>query len=429
VASLHRQREREDRHTTHKPIVDLYATDGLAALIVDRPAEDALSRGFVVEGDKEKAVQNEIDRLDAITALTDAARWSRLHGGGVILPLVDDRLTLDQPIGIDNIRQINDLKVYPVSAITASAVRYTDERLANYGEPIFYTIQPPSGLPFPVHESRLLRVPGEPLAYAQSVGREIPWIGRSAIEGCREDLGRYREALRLIKEILRRKQQAVYKMKGMAETMAIREFDADGSMRFDGKALVMDRLNLTDAVRGTETTIGVDGEDDFTVLDASVSGLDAVLAGYRIALAASSGIPVPILFGEGLSGLGNSGSGEQSIYHGRVRQVQERSLRPALERLVSLIWAQSEVRAREPEGWRITFNPLWSPSEKEVADAENVRATAWKTRAEALIALGDAQVMLPEEVRGYAAKQWPELGIRGGTEPVRLPDDDAAPEA
>jgi phage-related protein (TIGR01555 family) len=402
-------------------VAQMYATDGLAALIVDRPAEDALSRGFVVEGDEDETVLNEIDRLDAIQVLTDGLRWSRLHGAAAVLLLADDGLSLDQPLNVARLRRINDLKPYVASALSAGRERYTDPNQINYGEPTLYRIQPRQGQSFEVHETRLLRLSGEPVPDDALLAPEISWMGRSALVGCEGDLTRYRDALGLTRAILERKQQPVHQMEGLAETLAL----PDGV----GERIVADRLRVVDMTRGVFTTIAVDGKDKYSVLDASVSGIDALLNGFRIALSASSGIPVPILFGEGLSGLGNSGSGEQGIYHGRVRQVQERSLRPALERLVSLIWAQSEVRAREPEGWRITFNPLWSPSEKEVADAENVRATARKTSIEALTALLDRQVVMADEGRKFVAATWPEYQVGDGPALNTLPDDDEPPEA
>lgn len=396
----------------------LYSTDGLAALIVDRPAEDALSRGFTVEGDEDETVLNEVDRLDAIQHLTDALRWARLHGAGAVLMLVDDGRRLDQPLNVAGLRRINDLLSYPASAITAGRARYADPAQANYGEPILYTLQPRHGQPFDVHESRLLRVSGDALSYGATT-MEIPWMGRSALEGCRADLQRYRDALMLTRAILERKQQPVHKMAGLADTLAL-----PGN---EGEQIIAARLRNVDLTRGLFTTVAVDGGDEFSVLDAAVSGIDALLNGFRIALAASAGVPVPILFGEGLSGLGNSGIGELSVYHGRVRTAQERSLRPAIERLVSLIWAQSEVAAREPEKWRVAFNPLWSPSEKELADAESVRATAFKTRAEAIIALQDGQLVTPDEARGYASRQWPEIEIQGEAPLTAMPDDDEPP--
>lgn len=425
-------RQRGGQMVAPQDLEAIYAADGLAAIIIDRPAEDALSSGFKVEGDQELqageggVVLNEIDRLDAIHTLTDAGRWSRLSGGGVVLVLLEDSLALTEPVDFDRIERVNDLLDYPLSAITPSTARYDDPRLVNYGDPIFYTIRPRSGLPFDVHESRLLRVPGEPLSYQAAQGLDIPWAGRQALEGCREDLANYREAMRLARQIMRRKQQAVYKMVGMAKTLDILEKYPDGTIQFDGKASVMERLNLTDMVRSVENTVAVDGDDDYTVMDTNLGGIDTTLGAFRTALSASSGIPAPILFGEGLSGLGNSGTGEQGIYHSRVRNLQERALRPALERLVSMIWAQRQIPVKEPERWRVVFNALWSPSDKEQAEVQKIKADARKAAVESLVALSDLQAITPDEARAFVAEAMPEYGVTD-TPAAEMPDDDEPP--
>jgi phage-related protein (TIGR01555 family) len=398
---------------------ELYAADGLAAIIVDRPAEDALSRGFTIVGDDDDTISDEIDRLDAIQHLTDAERWARLHGAGAVLMLVDDGLMLDQPLDLNRLRQVNDLMSYPASAISAETQRYTDPRFRNYGEPVWYKLQPRHGQPFIVHESRILPVSGDPVSYA-TVSQTLPWMGRSALEGCAADLRRYRDAMDLSRAVLERKQQPVYNMAGLAKTLLENEPGV-------GERIVASQLRNVDLTRGIFTTVAVDGDDKFSVLDAAVSGIDTLLNAFRIALAASTGVPVPILFGEGLSGLGNSGTGEQGIYHARLRNIQERSIRPALERLVSILWAQQAVGKAEPASWHIRFNPLWSPSEKEVAEAESTRATARKTDAEALLLLADGQILTPEETRSYAAKRWPELEIQGEFQASAMPDDDEPP--
>jgi phage-related protein (TIGR01555 family) len=395
----------------------LYDTDGLAAIIVDRPAEDALASGFVVEGDEEETILNEIDRLDAVQHLTDAERWARLDGAGAVLMLVDDGLTLEQPMDLGRLKQVSDLMSYSVTAISADEERYQDPARRNYGEPVYYKMQPRQGQPFRCHESRLLRVSGAPLASGNS-SHTIPWMGRSALAGCYDDLRNYREAMRLSRAILERKQQPVHNMSGLAETLAL----PDG----EGERIIASRLRNVDFTRSLFTTVAVDGLDKFSVLDAAVSGIDALINSFRIGLSASTAMPVPILFGEGLSGLGNSGSGEQGIYHGRLRTIQERSLRPAMEYLISILWAQKAVGRPEPQKWRLVFNPLWSPSEKELAEAESIRATAKKTEAEALVVLGDGQMLTPEESRAYAAKRWPELGIQAEFQSV-MPDDDEPP--
>lgn len=60
----------------------LYELGGLAARIVDMPADAAIAREIEIKGDQDNAVNNEIDRLKVLPALADMVRWSRYFGGG-----------------------------------------------------------------------------------------------------------------------------------------------------------------------------------------------------------------------------------------------------------------------------------------------------------------------------------------------------------
>jgi phage-related protein (TIGR01555 family) len=402
------------------PVDEVYATDGLAALIVDRLAEDALSRGFTVEvagtDDADDTILNEIDRLDAIQHLTDGLRWARLHGAGAVLMLVDDGLTLDMPLDLGRIREVTDLLPYPASALTGSRERYLDPARANYGEPTFYTVRPRAGDPFDVHESRFLRISGDPLSYGFAHSDGLPWMGRSALGGCLPDLRRYRDALSLTRAILERKQQPVYQMEGLGKTFT-------DLPQAEAESIIAARLRMVDMTRGIFTTVAVDALDTYAVLDASVGGIDALLNGFRIALAASAGIPMPILFGEAVKGLGSTGEGELTTYHSRIRAVQERALRPALERLVTVLWAQKSLGVAEPKQWRVLFSPLWSPSDAEVAGVALTKAQARKAEAETLVIVTDGQLVTPDEGREFIRANWSDFEIEAGEFPEDLIPD------
>ena len=372
---------------------ELYGTDGLASLIIDRPAEDAVARGFRVDGDEREDVLNEIDRLDAHSALVEALRWTRLHGAACIMPLVDDGLPIEAPLDLGRVRQITDLMVYPAGSVTMGAERYADPSLPNYGWPVFYDLRPRWGLSFRVHESRLFTVTGDPLAYAAAGHARLPWLGRGVLEGCHADLCRYRDALRLAKLILERKQQPVHSMSGLGEML---------SQGLDD--VVAKRLDTADLARNLLTTVAVDAEDSFQVLDSSLGGIQDIIREYKVALCASSGVPMLVLFGEQPGGLNSTGAGEFEQYHQHLRRAQGQ-LRPAVERLVSLVYAQQSLRRGEPPHWRVLWEPLWSPSEKETADVRKAEAEAKKVAVDALVALAQGGLATPDECRALAREQ------------------------
>jgi phage-related protein (TIGR01555 family) len=394
---------------------ELYGTDGLASLIIDRPAEDAVARWFKVDGDEREEVLGELDRLDATTAFVDALRWGRLFGAAAIMPLVNDGQPLFAPLDLSRVRQITDLMVYPATAISMGGARYSDPAQTNYGWPTHYDVRPRWGASFSVHETRLFPVSGDPLPFSAGQSARLPWLGRGVLDSCGADLHRYREVLKLAKMLLFRKQQPVHAMSGLGEMLTAGLDD-----------VVAKRLDTADLARSMLTTVAVDAGDRFQVLDSNLSGVRDIILESKVALCASSGVPMLVLFGEqSTGGMNNNGEGQHEAWHQRLRKEQAR-LQPAAERLVGLVYSQQVFRRREPAQWDVVWNELWSPTEKESAEVEKLKAEARRINMEAVTALGDAGLASPEENRDLARiTAFPELprGQPPEPEPVPLPDD------
>jgi hypothetical protein len=400
---------------------ELYATSGLAASIVDRPAEDAMSRGIEIEGDTQGLLADEYDRLRVVHHATEALRTALLRGGAAILPLTDDAATLAEPLNPGRIKAVRALQVIAATELTpVSGDRYVrDTTSPFYGEPEAYTWRIRGGRApdREVHYTRLLRVPGEPMPadVAEANGLpQIPWVGRPVLDGCMGALEQYRSALWWVMKTLERKQSPQISMAGLAEALA------EGA---SGEKLVQDRLALLDLQRSTINTTAVDAADTFGVTDLSVGGLDAVVGKYEVQLCADARMPHAILFQDQPKGLGASGMGEMQNWHARLENLRSHGLRAALESLTELISLQRGIGRGQ---WRITFPPLWSPSAKEKAEADKIDAEAQGARVTTMAALMTAGVMLPEEGRAYVADKLPDFGLTPGL-PAELEDFEPAP--
>ena len=391
----------------------LYASDGLSQTIVDKPAEDAMSVGFSIDGDPNEDILNEFDRLEAIPVLTDCFRWTRLHGGAALLVFLDDGLPLTAPVNYNNINTVTDLIDYPASVITTvRAERYNDPTKKNYGWPSMYEIRPKFGLSFFVHESRLILIPGEPLPPSLIANQILPWIGRSALEACYTDLARYKEGLKISIEILKRKQQLIHKMSDLGNILAQ-----------GGDEIVAKRMAIADATRGNTTLLAIDALDEMILADTNLGGIDAVLKDYRIALCASSRLTQAILFGEQAGGLNANAEGEKSIYHSLLDGMRNRRLRPAIEKLAGFVWAQKSLGATQPARWRVVLEPLTVPTADELASVKLKEAQARKTDVEAVEVAMSGFFMVDTEARQALANIYPELNI----DVTQLPEIPADP--
>jgi phage-related protein (TIGR01555 family) len=379
-------------------LTSLYLSNGLAQKIIDRPSDDCLQRGIDIEEDTDELMSAEYDRLRVITKMADALRWTRLYGGAAILIIAKDGGELTDPLNMDNLDEVMDLRVYDLTCVRGTNQYYEDDNdPTTFGTIEYYEITPWNSPQLYVHETRLIPVAGDPMPGGLIYYNRVPWAGRSNLESCMKDLMRYDMGLEWSLRLLERKQQAVYSMEGLGQMFL------QGDDEFVNK-----RINMVDMVRSNLNSIVVDKNDEYTISSASMDGVQSMIQEYASALSAASNIPETILFGKATSGLNNTGSGDLESYYGMVGHIQESIARPALERLTSVLWVQKSLTGKAPEDWKITFNPLWVPSETEVAQADLYKAQATSSEVTALTGLMNSQVLAPEEVRKIVINKYPD---------------------
>ena len=83
-----------------------YELGGLAAVVVDAPADTAIARSIEIEGDEDRSLFYELERLAFLPKIADAVRWSRLFGGAALVLITDDGI-LNQPLDLANKNQRN----------------------------------------------------------------------------------------------------------------------------------------------------------------------------------------------------------------------------------------------------------------------------------------------------------------------------------
>ncbi|QJT70530.1 UNVERIFIED_ASMBLY: putative portal protein [Shigella phage 2019SD1] len=204
----------------YKTLADFYEKDGTAKGLLT--ADEAAFRSLWDE-----------KRLNA--KIIDALCWSRLFGGSAIIALVQDGRALKSPVKPG--AMLEDVRVYDRYQIRVEA-RETNPRKVRYGEPVLYTVTP--------------------------------------VETCR-NTGTLHASLhyRWATQLLRRKQQAVWKAKGLADLCDDEE----------GVSAARLRLAQVDDEGGVGKAIGIDAEDEeYDVLNSDISGVDSFLKRKWIAL-------------------------------------------------------------------------------------------------------------------------------------------------
>lgn len=371
----------------HKlPTLDLYASGGLYGRVIDLPADKATERGIVADDE----TQGELGRLHVMDLLADALRWARLSGGGCLIPISDDGL-LNEPLDINRVRRIEELRAFSITEVSPTPIRYSDPLASNFGKPEFYEITVP-GARFTVHESRIIPVPGDPLP-RQMQRRGIPWEGRPVAVRAFVAVEHYYNSLELAVSILRRKQQAIYRMAGLVEAISD-----------NMEAQIQQRINLVDSTRGILNTVAVDAEDDYRIEDMNLSGIQDICQEFQVALSADTGIPVTMLFGRSPAGLNSTGDADFRTFYEAVAGDQVTKLSDPMVRILELIYAQTGVTA--PDDWQdIEWAPLEAPNEVEEADVRLKNAQAASLESQAMDTAMMSGWLSEVEARDYAVAQ------------------------
>ena len=322
----------------------LYAQGGIFRRVVDLPADKALSGGFEIEGDADNLLASELDRLNVFELAADALKLARLFGGACVVPLVADGKGLNEPLDVSQPVEVVELRVFGINQVSVEGALYDDATQKNFGEPEFYRISSRE-TQFVVHESRVFPIHGFRLPEMLKDTR-IYWQGGNAVDRAYKAILDWETTRERTKQILDRKQQPVYAMKGLADLIESNFEEA-----------IQQRIQAVDASRGVLNTVAVDSDDSYTVNDMNVGGLTDIIGKFEQVVSAETGIPLAQLFGQSASGLAATGEGDLRNFHELVEAERVR-VSNMLERLIALLVLQNGIKGKIPDGWRIKWSPL-----------------------------------------------------------------------
>jgi phage-related protein (TIGR01555 family) len=220
-----------------------------------------------------------------------------------------------------------------------------------------------TGMSYIVHETRCLRFDGADLPERLAAVNN-GW-GDSVFVSYYERLRGLGDAYGDIESIIGEFIIGILSIDGLQELIATGQ-----------EQLVKDRLNLLDLSKHIMNTMLLDTNEKMERVSATVTGIESLVGKLESALSAVSGIPKVLLFGEQSQGLGSEASGSIRLYYDDIAARQEEELRDPLEYVSKLIQLSSEgpTRGRELEGWALTFNPLWQPTQEELVKTRYTQA-------------------------------------------------------
>lgn len=378
-------------------VEEFYHNNGLAKKIVDVIPEEMVSPGFQLNGVSDNTkFQSEWDGLKLEPQITDALCWARLYGGSYVLAMVNDGRVLTS--AAKRGKPLESIVVYDYDSVSV-AEEEKNPRSPRFGKPKMYTVKPLNGgSDFNVHYTRMHYIDGERVTNKvrklnNGAGGTV--LNKSMIEAILDyDYSEY-----LATQLLKRKQQGVWKAKGLALICDDRE----------GEYAARLRMAQVDANSGVGNTIGIDADDEeYTVINSDISGIPEFLSAKMDRIVALSGIHEIVLKNKNTGGVSASQNTALQTFYKLVERKRNDDYKPLLEFLLQFIVTE--------EDFSVEFEPLSLPTDSEKADI-------FKKNAEAVQGLVTDQVIDANEARDTLSAMVPELKLKGNApEQKQLPD-------
>ena len=380
----------------------MYRENWLTMRIIDTPSEDMTRAWYRLSSSVSEEQLHDLRRLEARHSvkqeITNALRWARLYGGSLALMVIrgeEDRL--DQPLDMDMLLPdcFRGLLVLDrTQGVEPSAELVSDLDDPDFGLPVSYTVSLDTEdfSTVTLHHSRVLRFVGRELPRQETV-REQYW-GASEMEHIQDELLRRSAASANIAQLIFQANITTLKMSDFGDLL--------------GFGTEEQRVNLEHAM-GLEnrfrTSFGIQllsRDDSLENHVYSFAGLSEIYEQFMMDMAGAAEIPATRLFGRSPQGMNATGESDLRNYYDMIASLQERQLRPALEKLLPVMavscWGYI------PEDLEFVFEPASTASPLERAElAEKLTSP--------VIAAFSAGLLTREEALEELRDRGSELGL------------------
>ena len=354
-------------------IATIYRECSIAKRIIDMPSEEmtrqwyTLSSGEVDETDLCMLMNLEA-RHSVKQEITNAIRWARLFGGSIAVIVIqgeEDRM--DAPLDPNRLPPecFKGLYVADLTqGITPSMELEDDLDDPDYGLPKYYDINMESGRTqtIRIHHSRVLRFSGRELPHSEMMRNDY-W-GASELEHPWDEIKKYLSTCENIAQLV---------FQANLITLKMGNFGAD--LAYGSDRMKKNLEETIEAENRMRTSFGVhvmSADDSLENHSYNFGGLAEIKESFMMDVAGAAEIPATILFGRSPQGMNATGEADIRNYYDKISQLQERILRPALEKLLPIMTVS--CWGFIPDDMKITFNPVMtmSPGEKGRLSRENI---------------------------------------------------------
>lgn len=333
-----------------------YQSNWIARKIVDVPAQDMTREWRRIKSAYAEEIAAEEQRLGVRESIEEAISWARLYGGAGILMLTGQ--DLNKPLDYKKVKK-GDLKrlvIFDRFEMWPSTINTTDVLAENYLQPSSYRIQ---GGQQEIHWSHFVKIYGDRLPRRQMVLTQ-GW-GASVLAKCLNDIANMVTSTEGIAELLAEANIDVIQRKGLANELASDQDD-----------LIKKRYELFSMMKSVVNMALLDGEETLERQTLNLSGVAPILELFITWISGASRMPVTKIFGTSAKGLNATGEGDMKTYYDDVSAEQSSKLTRPMRHLDEVL--VRSVVGEFPDDYDYEWNPLYQPTQVEIAQAQLLTA-------------------------------------------------------
>lgn len=326
--------------------------------IIDTIVDDSLRPWIDVNHDKSNEILFELNRLEASTHISFAAKMERKDDGALVFMDINDGLDPIEPVDYKRVQGIKSLQCwerwYCFPVAMGRAMNPTHYKIMQDGKEMI------------VHVSRLLVFPGDPVSYDARV-RNNGW-GGSVMKRIKKTLLGYLAGNATLPTIIQEFIVDILKYKGLNDMSE----NSGSAAEMDEQAFKA-KTEFMMMAKSLINAVVIDSEDELVSNTKNVSGLKDLMTQLCYALCASAQMPFGKMFKYYLgNSMSTSSESEQSDWEQQCTAYQHDKLTPQLTKLIMVIGAGFKVLEPIPFKWL----PITEPTLKEMADAMRIMAQA-----------------------------------------------------
>ena len=341
---------------------DIYHSDTIAEIIIEKPADDAVSGGWYyskLDDEQNKQVISFCKHIKLRDILLDALTHSRLHGWCYILIGVerdDDDLTQPIDMGFGELSYFTLLKRDEVKPKKDSDFLSADITKGRYREPEFYQIGDAYN-PTYIHHSRIIPV------HAPGRVRGKDNMPMPVLQSIHDRLVRHVSATANAGSLIYESKTDVIKIENLAAKLS-----QSGMAGLSG---LIQRLTAMATLKGNHGMIILDKGEDYDSKHYAFGGLSDLIREFRVETAGAAKMPYSLLFGQSQTGLSATGDFDMKSYFGSINSMQENVLRDVIEEIISLILLSLGIYVDDVG---LVFEPIWREDRKTLSEIERSNA-------------------------------------------------------